>query len=96
MDVTATPIDAPTSHLFHRVQDGLAAKGGGDLLSFIAKRREGSMPLAYRHIAIELTNLTGVDITHEAPRRWHLYYLEKLAAADLAAASMGASTPDLP
>lgn len=45
-----------------------------DPLEFIAHHRRvdstQEVPLPFRKIAIELSQLTGVDVTHEAVRRW--------------------------
>jgi hypothetical protein len=66
------------SALRRLVGDRLAASGGGDLIEFIMKRREtpevnGKIqdPTPYRRIAYELVQITDIDITHEAVRRWH-------------------------
>lgn len=44
------------------------------VLEFIAVRRavtdEEPTPIPFRRIAMELGQVTGVDITHEAVRRW--------------------------
>ena len=41
---------------------------GEDLAKFISTRRTGT---AWRLIAVELSQKTGVDITGEALRNWH-------------------------
>ncbi len=65
------PPPTTRSHLFLRVEHLL----GSSLIGFIAQRRKvvppATEPIPYRRIAYELVQLTGVDITHEAVRRWH-------------------------
>jgi hypothetical protein len=64
-----------------RMRARLEATGGGDLLDYIVTRREQAPPVPYRRIAIDLTNITGVDISEEAPRRWYQHHLKQLEAA---------------
>lgn len=60
------------------------------VLEFINTRRqvteEDPTPCPFRHIAIELSRVTGVDITHESVRRWH-------RSMEALAAQQQASTP---
>ena len=64
--------------LYNLVQDRLAATGGVTLAEFILERRPDTDPVPYRRIASELVDITGIDITHEAVRRWHHRALEGL------------------
>jgi len=57
--------------LYDMVQDRLTAAAGQTLAEFIVARREPGSEVPYRHIAQELIDVTGVDITHEAVRRWY-------------------------
>jgi hypothetical protein len=57
--------------LYQIVQDRLEAATGQRLPEFITVRRAPGSTTPYRHIAQEIIELTGVDITHEAVRRWH-------------------------
>jgi hypothetical protein len=56
--------------------------GGGDLMEFIVAQRATTPPTPYRHIATTLIALTGIDITHEAPRRWYLDHLRQQGVID--------------
>ncbi len=80
---SAGPPSSSPRHLFLRVRDKLAEAGGGDLLDYISARRMPGHAVPYRRIAIDLTNLTGVDISNEAPRRWYEDYLKQIEAATL-------------
>ena len=62
--------------LYNFVQDRLTAVTGQTLAAFILERRPEADPVPYRRIASELVDLTGIDITHEAVRRWHHRALE--------------------
>lgn len=66
-----------------------------NVLAFIAHHRrvdEGHpMPRPFRHIAIELSDVTGVDVTHEAVRRWHRAAEKEAAAAARQAELAGAA-----
>jgi hypothetical protein len=64
--------------LYNLVQDRLTAVNGQTLAEFILERRPESDPTPYRRIASELVDITGIDITHEAVRRWHHRALECL------------------
>jgi hypothetical protein len=81
METALTPTTGPpkskATHLLFRVQDELARVGGGDLMDYIVERRATVPPTPYRLIALDLINLTGVDITHEAPRRWYIDHLKR-------------------
>jgi hypothetical protein len=80
METAPTPLSPQKSkatHLLFRVRDALARVGGGDLMDYITERRATAPPTPYRLIARDLTNLTGVDITHEAPRRWYIDHLKQ-------------------
>jgi len=57
--------------LYDMVQDRLTAATSQTLAEFIVARREPGSEVPYRHIAQELIDVTGVDITHEAVRRWY-------------------------
>lgn len=72
-EIPASPPPVP-SNLYRLVEEKL----GSSLAEFIVQRRKTVMSssgkqsrIPYRRIANELVDLTGVDITHEAVRRWH-------------------------
>jgi len=67
--------------LYNFVQDRLTAVTGQTLAEFILERRPEADPVPYRRIASELVELTGIDITHEAVRRWHHRALDDAADA---------------
>lgn len=52
----------------------LAEKLGRDPLDFIHQRRSQRPPVPYTKIRDELFHLTGIYLTHEAPRRWYRRY----------------------
>ena len=64
------------------VQSRLQAKTGQTISEFILTRRESDKQMPYRRIASELIELTGVDLTHEAARRWYHRAIEDRAAAE--------------
>jgi hypothetical protein len=78
---TSTPFLMPNSRsaLRNIVQDRLIAATGETVAEFILARRQPGTEVPYRHIAAELVELTGVDITHEAARRWYLQAIGKAA-----------------
>jgi hypothetical protein len=76
-EITASTAAPPSahrepSHLFLRVQEALFAATGEDLAERILRLRDGSPQVSYRKIAQDLVLITGIDITHEAPRRWYV------------------------
>lgn len=66
--------------LYTMVQDRLVANTGQSLAEFITARREPGSETPYRHIAQELIDITNVDITHEAVRRWYHKVMNEAAA----------------
>lgn len=91
------PARKPTSDRYHNVCTALElahSRGKTDetsVLDFIATRRavtdEQPSPVPFRLIARELGDITGVDVTHEAVRRWFRATeaeLAELAQADAA------------
>lgn len=94
--MSETPVTAPLgqtedvgSSLRRLVQTRLRQHTEQDLMAFILQRRTlpddappKAVPVPYRKIAQELVDATGVDITHEAVRRWHRAY--ERAQAELA------------
>jgi hypothetical protein len=69
---------------YQLVQSRLQAKTGQTISEFILSRREpdGGKEAPYRRIASELVDVTGVDLTHEAARRWYHRAVEDRAAAE--------------
>lgn len=73
---------------------GRAETSHANVLEFIAFHRRVDetqpVPRPFRHIAIELSEVTGVDVTHEAVRRWfrasEREIAELLASTEAAAA----------
>jgi hypothetical protein len=57
--------------LYSFVQDRLVAETGQTISEFILVRREPGHEVPYRRIASEIVELTQIDITHEAARRWY-------------------------
>ncbi len=57
--------------LYQFVQQRLTAATGLTLAEFITARRDPATEISYRRIATEIVNLTGIDISHEAVRRWY-------------------------
>lgn len=65
------------------VQGRLQSKTGETISEFVLSRRESGSSMPYRRIASELIELTGVDLTHEAARRWyHRAIVERDEAAE--------------
>jgi hypothetical protein len=86
--LTAPPssIKAKLELVQHKLRDA-HVKGQtphDEVLGFIAHRRRVDSTQAnaqpFRRIAIELSALTGVDVTHEAVRRWHRAAEQEVAA----------------
>lgn len=84
MSTTDTNSSPPTVHtgvvmamptardaLYRFVQDRLIEATGQTIAEFILVRREPGSEVPYRRIASEIVELTGIDITHEAARRWY-------------------------
>jgi hypothetical protein len=57
--------------LYSFVEDRLLVATGQTIAEFILVRREPGSATPYRRIASEIVELTGIDITHEAARRWY-------------------------
>jgi hypothetical protein len=78
MSTTETNLSPPTvamptarDALYRFVQDRLLGETGQTIAEFILVRREPGSEVPYRRIASEIVELTGIDITHEAARRWY-------------------------
>lgn len=84
----APPLPNARVALFNFVQDRLTAATGQTLADFILERRTEDNLVPYRRIASELVGITGIDITHEAVRRWHHRALETPPEAELHAAAV--------
>lgn len=82
---TNAPVVLPNARtaLYQMVQDRLP---GQTLADFILERRTPDNDVPYRKIASELVGITGVDLTHEAVRRWHHRAVAALAQANTYAA----------
>lgn len=69
--VIVPPMPNARHALYQIVQDRLLAATGQNLSDYILVRRAPGNTVPYRHIAAEIVAETGVDITHEAVRRWY-------------------------
>jgi hypothetical protein len=78
---TSSPPAMPNARdaFYQFVQSRLQAKTGQTISEFILTRRESDKQMPYRRIASELIELTGVDLTHEAARRWYHRAIEDRA-----------------
>lgn len=87
-EVLAPPIQLPNARvaLYNFVQDRLVAAQDQTLAEFILARRQPGSQRAYRNIASELVAITGIDITHEAVRRWYHRAVEAAEQAEFEAA----------
>lgn len=65
------PMPTARNALSSFVEDRLLAATGQTIFEFILTRREPGSEVPYRRIASEIVGLTGIDITHEAARRWY-------------------------
>jgi hypothetical protein len=66
------PVPAPrpgTGNLFRLVEEKLRQRTGHTIDQYLDEQRVQDVP--YRLIAIQLGQLTGVDVTPEAVRRWY-------------------------
>lgn len=90
---TAPPVPLPNARvaLYNFVQDRLTAVTGQSLAAFILERRQPGAVQPYRHIASEIVTITGVDITHEAVRRWYYRAVDEAESAAVADAQAKAS-----
>ena len=86
---TSSPPTMPNARdAFYRfVQARLQAQTGQTISEFVLVRREAGKEVPYRRIASELVELTGIDLTHEAARRWYHRALEERVAAEEDAAN---------
>lgn len=73
--------------LYSFVEDRLLAATGQTIAEFILVRRDPDNQVPYRRIASEIVELTGIDITHEAARRWYHRAVEIRDAPVMAAAT---------
>ena len=81
MSTTASTLPNARFALLTLVTDRLRQTTGEALTDFILARRQPGSEVPYRHIASELVALTGVDMTHEAVRRWYMAAIEPAAEA---------------
>lgn len=66
-----TPVPSNASPLYRLVDAELNRVKKGPLADYILSRRTPDNEVAFGKIARELSSLTGVDVTHEAARRWY-------------------------
>lgn len=85
------PMPTARNALSSFVEDRLVAATGQTIAEFILARREPGSEVPYRRIASEIVELTGIDITHEAARRW--YHLA-VKARDEGALTVGVTTEE--
>ena len=67
----APPMPTARDALYSFVEHQLLAATGQTIAEFILERRTPENEVPYRRIASEIVEITQIDITHEAARRWH-------------------------
>lgn len=67
----APPMPTARDALYSFVEHQLMAATGQTIADFILERRTPENEVPYRRIASEIVEITQIDITHEAARRWH-------------------------
>lgn len=81
-DTHAPPMPTARDALYSFVEHQLLAATGQTIAQFILERRTPENEVPYRRIASEIVEITRIDITHEAARRWHHRAAEAAAGAE--------------